>query len=311
MKIAIVGPGAIGCLLAGLLSRQKGRHDVWLLDKHPQRAKKIKESGITIEGVTAAKQSVNITADAKLIGQSELVVIATKSYDTESALASIKPLLSGETNVMSLQNGIGNLQLVSDMVGQDRTVCAITSHGATLISDGRVKHTGKGDTVIGKLDGKLFRDVRHISNALNDAGIMTKTSKDIGNALWSKLIINAGINPLSAICRVPNGVILKREGIKELMRQLVIEAVKVAKKNKIKLIFDDPLAKVESVCQSTADNISSMLQDVLNKKRTEIDFINGAISRYAKNAGIKTPVNDTIVCIIKAIEDSYKEQAGI
>ncbi|MFA5068567.1 MAG: 2-dehydropantoate 2-reductase [Candidatus Omnitrophota bacterium] len=311
MKIAIAGPGAIGCLLAALLSRQKGKHDVWLLDRRLERVKRIKESGITVEGLTNIKHHVNIVADAKLIGISELVIIATKSYDTERVLASIKPLLSDTTGVMSLQNGIGNLQLISDAVGQDRAVCAVTSHGAILVSDGRVRHTGRGETVIGKPDGKIFRDLRHISNALNDAGIITKTSKDICNVLWSKLVINAGINPLSAICRVPNGVILKCEGIKELMRQLVIEAAKVAKKHRIRLIFDDPLAKVESVCQATADNISSMLQDVLNKKRTEIDFINGAISRYAKSAGIKTPVNDTIVCMVKAIEDSYKEQADI
>ena len=93
MKIAIIGPGALGCLFAGLLSRSKSKNDVWLLDKYPERAKKISSNGIKVEGIDSFKQSVNITSNAKDIGQSELVIILTKSYDTESALRSIKPLL--------------------------------------------------------------------------------------------------------------------------------------------------------------------------------------------------------------------------
>jgi 2-dehydropantoate 2-reductase len=309
MKIVIVGPGAMGCLFAALLKRQKAGHEIWLLDKQPERAKSIKSSGITVEGITNIKQPIDITVDAKVIGPAELIIIATKSYDTESALNSIKPLISDATNVLSLQNGIGNLQLITDSVGEDRTVCGTTSHGAIGISDGRVKHTGKGETIIGKSTGKIFRDLRCISNILNASGISTKVSKDVNAVLWSKLIINAGINPLSAICRLPNGALLKHEGVKELMRQAVVEAAKVAKKHKVKLIYDDPLQKVESVCQATADNISSMLQDVLNKKHTEIDFINGAVSRYAKSSGIKTPVNDIITQLLKVIQESYKEQA--
>jgi 2-dehydropantoate 2-reductase len=311
MKIAIIGPGAMGCLFAGLLSRHKTGNEIWLLDKHAERANKIKASGIIAEGISSFKQAVDITADPKVIGPSDLVIIATKSYDTESALSAIKPLLSDATNVLSLQNGIGNLQLISDMVGADRAVCGTTAHGAISLSDGRVRHTGKGETIIGKSTGKIFRDLRHISNIFNEAGISTKISKDVNAVLWSKLIINVGINPFSAICRLTNGSLLKHEGIKELMRQAVVEASKVAKKNKVKLIYDDPLQKVESVCQATEGNISSMLQDVLNKKRTEIDFINGAVSRYGKNSGVKTPVNDMITELLKVIEESYKEQVGL
>jgi 2-dehydropantoate 2-reductase len=311
MKIVIVGPGAMGCLFAGLLLKQKARHEVWLLDKYPERAKRIKESGITVEGSTNIRHSINITAYSRQIGVSGLVMIFTKSYDTESALNAIGPLLSDETNILSLQNGVGNAQLIADMFGRGRTVCGITSHGSTLIADGKVRHAGKGDTIIGKPDGNIFRDLRHISNAFNEAGIATKTSKDINSVLWSKLIINAGINPLSAICRLPNGLLLRYEGIKELMRKAVVEATRVARKNKVRLIYDDPLAKMESVCLATSDNISSMLADILNKRRTEIDSINGAISRYAKSAGIKTPVNDILVDIVRAIEASYKEQVGI
>jgi 2-dehydropantoate 2-reductase len=311
MKITIVGPGSMGCLFAGFLSKQKSKHQVWLLDKTLDRAKRISLSGIVIEGISNLKTSVNITTDAKSIGPCDLVIIATKAYDTEQALKSIGPLVSDESNILTLQNGIGNAQLITDMFGLERTVCGITYHGAWCISDGRVNHAGKGETIIGKPTGKIFRDLRNISNAFNEAGILTKTSKDITGVQWSKLIINAGINPLSAICRIPNGSLIKHEGTREIMRQLVVEAAKTAKKNKVKLVYEDPIGKAESVCESTCSNISSMLQDVLGKKRTEIDFINGAVSRYAKSAGIKTPANDMIAQIIRAIEASYKEQAGI
>ena len=190
-------------------------------------------------------------------------------------------------------------------------MCGIITHGATLIEDGRVRQAGKCEAVIGKPTGKIFRDLRHIASAFNSAGILTKISRDVHGVIWSKLIINSGINALAAICRVPNGALLKHEGTKELMRQAVIEATKVAKRKKAKLIFDDPLQKVESVCKDTAANICSMLQDVIHKKETEIDFINAAIVRHAKSSGLKVPVNEMLTQLVKAIESSYKDQVKI
>lgn len=308
MKIAIVGPGAMGCLFAGLLTQAKSDDEIWLLDKYPRRAEKIKDKGVTVEGMSSFKCAVNITADAKAIGPCELIIIFTKSYDTESALASIKPLLKDDTNILSLQNGIANSRIISDLAGEERTVCGSTAHGAVLVADGRVKHAGKGETIIGKPTGRIFRDLRGISALLNGAGIATKISRDIKAVIWSKLIINSGINALSAICRIPNGELLKHEGTRELMRLAVIEAAKVARKKRIKIIYDDPLHSVETVCGKTSANICSMLQDVINKRQTEIDFINAAIVRYAKNSGVKAPVNEMLTQLVKSLESSYKEQ---
>lgn len=311
MKITIVGPGAMGCLFAALLARAKSDNDIWLLDKDSERAKRIKAKGISVEGISNFELSVNITADPNVIGHSELVIISTKSYDTQTALNSIKPLLKDDTNVLSLQNGIGNLQLITDMVGEERTVCGMTAYGATLIGEGKVRQAGKGDTIIGKPTGKIFRDLRHISSIFNGAGILTKISRDVDGVIWSKLIINAGINALAAICRLSNGALLMHEGAKDLMRQAVIESTKVAKKRKAKLIFDDPLQKVESVCKNTPANICSMLQDIMRRKETEIDFINGAIVRHAKSSGVKVPVNEMLTQLVKVMESSYKKQVKV
>lgn len=298
----------MGSLFAALLERSKARHDIWLLDKDPDRAKKISTSGIAVEGISNFRQKVKITANAGEIGPSELIILFTKSYDTEKALGSIKPLLTDNTDLLTLQNGLGNLQLISELVGDDRAVGGTTAFGSTLLDIGRVRHAGKGETIIGKPSGRIFADLRQISSVFNEAGITTRISKDINGIIWSKLIINCGINGLAAICRLPNGALLEYEGTKEILRQGTLEATKVARRKKVKLIYDDPLQKVESVCAATKDNICSMLQDVLRKKQSEIDFINGAVVRQGKSCGIKTPVNEILTQLVKSIESSYKSQ---
>lgn len=311
MNITIVGPGAMGCLFAALLTRADSDNEIWILDKDRARAKKIRTRGIIVEGVENFRSRVNITADPNSVRDTELVIICTKSYDTEAALASVKPFLKDDTNILSLQNGIGNMELIADLVGEDRTICGMITHGATLIEDGRVRQVGKPEAVIGKPIGKISKDLRHLSGVFNRAGIQTKISRDINGVIWSKLVINSGINALALICRLSNGGLLKYEGTKELMRQAVIETAKVACKKKIKLIFDDPLHKAEAVCRNTSSNTCSMLQDIIHKKKTEIDFINGAVVRHAKSSGVKAPVNEMLTQLVGAIESSYKEQVKI
>ncbi|MDD3234667.1 MAG: ketopantoate reductase C-terminal domain-containing protein, partial [Candidatus Omnitrophica bacterium] len=123
--------------------------------------------------------------------------------------------------------------------------------------------------------------------------------------IWSKLVLNAGINALSAVLRLPNGALVKSEGARRIMRAAVTEAVRVAKRKRIKLAYDDPLAKAEAVCEATAANISSMLQDILAGRRSEIDAINGAIIRIAQESGIPVPVNILLNDMVKSIEDNY------
>lgn len=311
MKIAIVGTGAIGCLLSGLL-KMKTKEDVWLLDRSDERPKRIMEQGIKLElssGTTTVK--VNATSDVKDIGQVDLAVLCVKSYSTEDACKDIKEIVGPGTNILTLQNGIGNVQVLNDNFGQDRVIAGITNHGATLLGIGHVRHAGKGDTIIGKQDGRLLGAVRDVAALLTRAGFETKVTRDIESAIWSKLVINVGINALTAVTRLNNGMLIEHAGSREIMRGAVQEAIKVAKRKRVKLAYDDPIQKVESVCKATAMNISSMLQDVLNKKRTEIDSINGAIVRQAKSLGIATPVNDALANLVRTIESSYNESIKV
>jgi len=306
MKIVIVGAGAMGSLLAGFLSKLK--EEVWVLEKHKERARQINENGISIEGISGNWQAeVKAACDTEEIGKADLVIICVKSYHTKEAILQAKPLIGDNTGVLTLQNGIGNIEILSEVAGADKVIGGVTNLGATLLDVGKVRHAGKGETVIGRIDGKIPVEMRSIREIFNKAGLETRISRDIKSLLWSKLIINVGINALTAVTRLNNGRLLEFEGTRRILREAVTEAVRIAKRKRIKLMYDDPLAKVEAVCEATATNVSSMLQDVLRKKRTEIDFINGVIVRQGQEFAIPVPVNSLLVDLVKTIEASYSQ----
>lgn len=308
MKITIVGPGAVGSLFGAFLLRSK--EDIHFLDHNQERTQRLKKDGIKIEGQSGSRHydNIDIATNPKDIGISDLVIVCTKSYDTEDAIKHAKPLIGDNTQVLTLQNGVGNVQILEDVVGEDKVIGGVTNQGANVTAWGRVVHAGRGDTVIGRSDKKTLGGIRDVAKIFNKAGFQTKISKDINSIIWSKLIINVGINALTAITRLNNGRLLEFDGTKQIMKKAVSEAVKVAKRKRVKLIYDDPIQKVELVCKATAKNVSSMLQDVLRRRKTEIDFINGAIVRQGANYNIPTPANEYLTNLIKTIESSYDKQ---
>lgn len=304
MKIVIVGPGAMGLLFSALLSKSK--EEIWLLDKNKERAEKINKEGIQIEGVSGKwNAKVKASTEPKEINNPDLIIISTKSYDTKSAITLVKPIISQNSNILTLQNGIGNIEIISEVAGPDNVIGGITNMGGTLIGQNRLRHAGYGETIIGKADGSTPPAMRQIRELFNKCKLDIKVSRDIKSILWSKLVINAGINALGALTRLQNGKLVEFDGTRRIMRDAVTEAVKVIKRKRIKLIYDDPLAKVEAVCEATSSNACSMLQDILHSKRTEIDFLNGVIVRLGQELGIPVPVNNILVNLIKTIESSY------
>jgi len=306
MRIVVIGTGALGCLVAGLLSKKA---EVWLLDKDPKRAERIMANGgVFCEGASGKWQAkVPVVTKAADTGGVDLVILCVKTYDTKNALSHAKDVLKERTAVLTLQNGLGNVEVISEVINPENVFAGSTSHGITLVGEGRIVHAGEGLTVVGNLEGSTPVMLKQIREVFNESKIETKVSRDIKNVLWSKLIINCGINALSAVTGLKNGQLIEFENTAELLRLAVTEAVKVAKKSRAKLLYDDALAKVEAVCEATADNTSSMLQDIISKKRTEIDFINGVIVRHGRSTGIPTPINFTLVNLIKAIEFGYSD----
>ena len=304
MKIAVVGPGAMGCLLAAFLSKSK--EEIWILDYNKERAESINKNGVSLAGLSGEwRCNPKASSDIKDIGPVNLLILCVKSYDTKTAITRSKALIGENTSVLTLQNGIGNIEIISEIIEAQNVIGGVTNLGVTLLDTGKAKYAGKGETVIGRMDGKITVEMRTIREIFNKAGLETRISKDIKGLLWSKLIINTGINALTALTRLNNGRLIEFESSRRIMREAVTESIRIAKRKRIKLAYDDPLAKVEAICEATAGNISSMLQDVLRRKRTEIDFINGVIVRLGQELGIPVPVNTMLVDLVKTIESSY------
>jgi len=304
MDILIAGPGAIGCLVAAYLSRNGNR--VCLLDKDSKRAAHISRNGIQVSGISGVWSArVFATSRTKDALTPELAIICTKSYDTESAVRNIAAVAGKDTPVLTFQNGIGNTEIIAGAVGKEHVLGGSTSLGATLLSVGCVRHAGMGETVIGSMDGKVTPALKRVRDIFNSSGLPAVLSSDLEGLLWSKLIINVGINALTAITHLNNGRIAEIGEVRSVMHAAVQEAVRIAAKKGIHLLYKNPVEKVESVCRATSSNIASMLQDVLKGRRTEIDYINGAIVREGIEVGISTPVNEVLLRIVQTIEQSY------
>jgi 2-dehydropantoate 2-reductase len=299
-RITIVGPGAMGCLFAGLLA--EAGHEVWLLDKDPERASRLSRDGIRVEGIGGSRTiPARATADPRDIGSPDLVFVWVKAYDTREAIRAAGSLLGPPARVLSLQNGWGNLEALSGAVDPSRLVGGVTSMGATRLGPGSVRHAGTGDTVIGRLDGTQDSELRSLSELLSGAGIPTRISPSVERAIWSKLIVNAAINPLTALTRLKNGELLEREETRALLDAVTAESTEIVLAGGISPLYPDMKARVREVCEATAANVSSMLQDVLHGGRTEVDAINGALVEKARALGMPAPVNEMLTGLVRAL----------
>lgn len=304
MKILVFGAGALGSFVGGILSQ---KYDVTLYGKE-DKIVPVQKSGLRITGKTDVTVKPKTAFDPKhLEGQNfDLVILTVKSYDTESAMDFIKEIVSGGSAVLSLQNGLDNEIRIAQIIGKERTLGGVTSHGITFIEPGHVHHAGTGETVIGELDGKETERVKEISNALTSVGMGTSISKNIESEIWTKGIVNAGINPLTALTRLMNGYLLKIPILTKLLENTCQECISVAQKAYIDLLECDIIEKTKNVARLTADNKSSMLQDIEKGRRTEIDSINGKIVEVGNKHGVEAPINSALVALVKGIEEGGK-----
>lgn len=311
MRFVVVGPGALGCLMAAKLAGgMTGVGDtLWILDHNRERAELLRRQGILYEKLESRKNfSVNADADPSATGGADVVLLCVKSYDLQAALEFCRPLLVPGTLVVFMQNGISHLVL-EKQVGGATPVYGCTSEGATHLGAGHIRHAGEGATFLGFLQhpGKAAENLlSETVSRLRNGGLSASVSGEILTRLWFKLFVNVGINALTAIHDCPNGDLLVIPGVEAEMKAAVDEAVRLAAAKGIVPETDPYLATV-GVCRATAANVSSMRQDVLKKKRTEIDAINGAVVKEAAELNIPAPVNGSLVLRIKDIEKRYAE----
>jgi len=305
VNFLIVGPGAMGCLFAARLT--KGGHHVTLLDHREERARFINDHGIHVEGVTG-DYTVGVEASTGEVSPfPDVVLICVKANQTRSAAQALKGRLGPDSWILTVQNGLGNFEILEEELGKGKVLGGVTAEGATLLDQGHVRHAGQGETIVGP-KGPPDSPVEKIVEAFNKAGFSSRTVEKVEDIIWGKLIINVGINALTAITGLKNGRLPALEGTRAVMEGAVKEAVAVAREKEIHLPYPDPLARVTEVCHATAENIASMLQDVLHKRPTEVGFINGAIVTEGKKLGIPTPINQTLARLVQAIQETYGER---
>lgn len=308
MKVAIIGPGALGTLLAASLSIKSNKTDLWLLDHKPERAELLCRQGLILEkGDRKLHCPVKATADPQAIGQADIILLCVKSADVAAALQQCAKLAHAESLLITLQNGIGHLELIKAHKEPPAIVLGVTALGANMVAPGHVRHAGSGMTRIGFLKSAGFARsllLAQVCNLLNNSGMETAIVDNILDYVWTKLLINVGINALTAIHRCPNGQLLESAETQKMLAAAVREGESVARAMGINLP-DDPLAMTNDVCRKTGRNLSSMLQDVNSKRPTEIDAINGQIVAAGKKLGIPVPVNEELLKRVKEIEKSY------
>jgi len=305
MKVVVLGAGAMGCLYGGLLA--EGENEVWLLDVWKEHVDTINQRGLIIEGIKGKRviKGINATTNPEEAGVADLLIVFVKSTVTEVAVKGAKSIIGENTTVMTLQNGLGNVEKIESVVGKGKVIAGVTSHGSTLLGPGHIRHAGEGDTYLGEADGNATDRLSKIVDVFNAAGIKCNVADNILSLIWSKLIVNVGINALTSITGLRNGQLLDYPSTEELLELAVAEALDVAEVKGIKLQYQDSVSHVKEVCRLTAENKSSMFQDVLNKRKTEIEMINGAIVREGEKEGIDTPVNKVLTNLVTALQASY------
>jgi 2-dehydropantoate 2-reductase len=310
MKIAVVGPGALGCLLAARF--QAAGADVFLVDYRPERAAWLTRQGIRLQTLEGKHLVVPVPAGlAPGAGPRDLVVLAVKAHQTAAAAPSLKLLLAPGGIALTVQNGLGNLEAMAREIGPQRLLAGVGFLGVTRTGEGSVIHTGSGAFLIGAPPGSQVsaQETAAVAAVFRRAGLKCEVREDIEAALWEKLLVNVAINPLTAILRVPNGALPDLPEAWELAKAAAVEARAVARAAGV-AVAGDPEALVRRVCTATATNRSSMLQDVLAGRPTEIEALNAQVVSRGEALKVPTPVNHFLTQLVRSLAQSALHRIG-
>jgi len=296
MNIVILGAGAIGSLFGALLSK---KNNVILIGRN-SHIQAIGKKGLDIEDKT--QMNVKILSEKsvdKVTFLPDLLILTVKSYDTYSAISQAKQLIDDNTVLLSLQNGLDNIDKIEKIVDRRQLIAGVTTHGAFFSEPGVVKHTGKGQTILGELNGRKTKRITSIVDAFNKAGIGTIASKDIVREIWIKAIVNSSINPLTTFYSCKNGYLLENPILEKVVEKVCRESTNIANAYGINLSYENMIKKTKEVIRNTSDNYSSMLQSFKKGKKTEIDSINGKLADVGKKQDIDTTMNEILTYIVK------------
>jgi 2-dehydropantoate 2-reductase len=303
MRIAVVGSGAMGSLFAARLAPLA---EVTMIAHWAPQLAALRQRGLTLEepdGRRAQLQpgTLEVTSEPAAVVPVDVALILVKSYQIARAAGEAAMLLAPDGIVLTLQNGLGNREILGAAVGPERALAGTTSEGATLLEPGIVRHAGRGLTYLGANQAQSARAAT-LATLLEEAGFATRLESNVEALLWAKVAVNAGINPLTALLGTENGFLLQHEPARELMIAAAEEAAAVAAALGCHLPLPPAGERVVQVARATAANSSSMLQDLRNRRQTEIEAITGAVVTTGATHGIATPVNDALLSLVRAAE---------
>lgn len=296
MRVFLFGTGAMACLFAARLSPVS---EVTILGTWAEAIDTARDRGITYEDSNGQKIArVGAEHLGTKLPTCDLAIILVKSWQTERIAGFLPQYLGLETIAVSLQNGLGNLERLGARVAP-----GTTAEGATLLGPAHVRAGGSGPTrmVAPEWTINLFRSAGFECYRCDP--------KEAESLVWGKLAVSCGINSLTALLRIPNGELLKRPNVTDMMERAAMECAAIAKAKGIRLPFGDPAERVREVAEKTATNNSSMLQDILRGAPTECDAINGSIVAEGRRLGISTPVNDILWQLVQAAV--HRNRSGI
>ena len=295
-SILLVGTGALATLFAARLG--EAGHSVSMLGTWKQGLQALRENGAHILDADGNERAypVYATDDPREVSGAKFAIVLVKSWQTERAARQLKLALADDGHALTLQNGLGNREALTRDLGAGRVSLGVTTTGATLLAPGLVQTGGDGIISI-----EQDQALAPLEAALRSSNFNLQIVDDAQSLIWGKLVINAAINPLTALLRIPNGELLARPLARKIMASLARETAEVAAAEHVHLPFSNPVSAAEDVARKTARNISSMFQDVRRGAPTEIDAICGAVTKRAELHGINTPYNRACWQLVRAL----------
>ncbi len=303
-SVAIIGAGAMGCLFAARMAGAGAR--VTLVDVDRARLSAIASDGVTLTDDSGVRTFPIGAALAAEVAPVDLVVLFTKGLHSQAAIKSVAHLAAAKPVALTLQNGIGNAELLVAGFGADQVLLGTAHVPADLTGPSAVTTHGFGALDLGGFNAKAHQHAGAVADLLGRAGFKTNVADDVQAAVWEKVAFNAALNAMAMICETPNAGMDNEPG-RRIALNVVDETVAVAAACKIRIDRDKIAKSIDAALREHAKHKASMLQDREHGRVTEIDMINGAIAREGKRLGVPTPVCDTLTDLVKVIELAAKK----
>ena len=312
MKLCVAGAGAMGCLIGGLLA--ESGNEVWLVARSADHIRALSERGLSLRhGGSARTIRVNATSDPVEAGICDAVLVMTKCHGTRPAIAQALPIVGTETAIVTLQNGLGNVEQLSAFVDPAQILFGVTTLGAVRTAPGAIEVTGLADakTFLWSTEDRLTPGLARFVDAMVEAGLEAVAAPDVKEMIWRKLCLTAGVSALAAVIGLRAGDLSELEPARAVIGNLIGEIVAVAAKEEIELDSATVYREAIDECVRFARHAPSILVDVASGRQTEVGSVSGAVVDAGARHGIPTPYNHAVASILSAIEQSYDRRFSI